>query len=37
MKIKASLGQAPEEGCLSLMSFGHPQGETERAVDLMQV
>jgi len=36
MKIKVSLGQVAQKCCLSLMSFGCPQGETERAVELVQ-
>lgn len=29
IKIMANLGQATQKCCLSLMSFGCPQGETE--------
>lgn len=37
MKIKANLRQASQKGCVSLMSFDCLQGETGRAVDLVQV
>lgn len=37
MKIKASLGQAPQNCCFSLTSFDCLPGETGKAVDLVQV
>lgn len=37
MKIVASFGQAPQKGCFCLTSIGCLQGETWKAVDLVQV